>query len=176
MFANGYQVCYNYSMSTKKITAVFIAVIVLALALGLYFLLLTSTWPKAVNRAGKTVEPKPAAAAPQITEAAAGQLPQGLPPTLPLYGQGKIIKSYDASYADSAKQAAVVFQSDKSMKASYDYYVKWAKDNGWQIINQADGETLKFVYLRKNGQDINLTITKGPDQAKVKISVSYTKF
>lgn len=164
-------------MSSKKI--IIILAIIIAAATGGYFLFifLTLTKPTAVKQAAENgIEQKLATVTPQIIRSAPDRLPESFPENLPLYGKEKIIDSYNASYQvpgknQAAKQASVVFKSSKSMKENYDYYANWAKENGWNIVNKADNEMLKFVYLRKNNnEDINITITKD------KVSISYTKF
>ena len=122
-------------------------------------------------------EEKPAGAkisTPQITQAAEGQLPEGFPASVPLNGKKKIIQAQTAIIpADSViperSILTVLFDSSKTPKQNYDFYTKWAKDNGWEIISQSEEEALSSLYLRKGTEDINIAITD------TSISLSYIK-
>ncbi len=160
---------------SKKIIVALVIIVVIIMVAYLLFLLLTQTKPEAVNETGKITEPKAAATTPQITQAKPDQLPENFPKTIPLNGKEKITQAYDANYAGTAQsqtatQSSVIFKSDKSMTENYAFYTQWAKDNGYEIINQANQENLKFVYLRKDSEDINITII--PDS----VNISYAKF
>lgn len=185
-------------MNSQRIIIAFAIIAVLVLGLYSLFLFLAPSKLVTVKQAaeqvkpsqpGKSVSPavkqRPAtstrAIAPQIKAAPRGELPQNFPKSLPLYGQEKIQESYEADYAgaaagQAARQVSVVFFSDKSMKDNYDYYTKWSADNGWQIANKTETETLKFIYLKKGGEDVNITIMPAAAKTKAKVSLSYVKY
>ena len=133
----------NTSISKKTLFIIggaFVLFLVIILAISLP----SKVPPKEEKPAGTKIS------TPQITQAAEGQLPEGFPADLPLNGKTKINRSYATTYPDStAKQSTMVFESSKTLQQNYDFYTKWANDNGWQIINKADQDNLKFVYLRK---------------------------
>ena len=94
----------------------------------------------------------------KIIEAEAHKVSVNFPNYIKLNGEAHITQSYEAEYPNSsAKQATVVFRSSKSPKTNYDFYSKWAVDNGWQILNSINEGSILSLYLRKGVEDINIT-------------------
>lgn len=97
------------------------------------------------------------------------EMPQGFPESIPLNGKTKVIESYSATYPNlTAKQSTISFESKNTQKQSYDFYLKWAKDNKWEIINQTNEETAKSLYLKKDNKDLNIVINN-------KVNITYVE-
>ena len=108
---------------------------------------------------------------PQITQAPLNELSQNFPQNIPLNSKEKIEQSYDANYPNAtAKQSTIVFLSAQTPEQNFNFYKKWGQDNGYEIVNQTDGENLKSLYLRKNNEDINIAIVNDS------INISYVRF
>lgn len=98
------------------------------------------------------------------------EMPQGFPESIPLNGNTKVIESYSATYPNlTAKQSTISFESKNTQKQNYDFYLKWAKDNKWEIINQTNEETSKSLYLRKENKDLKIIIINN------KVNITYVE-
>jgi len=97
---------------------------------------------------------------PNITQAPPKEVAGGFPKNLTLNSKTAITGSYSATYPNSpAKQATVEFISSKSPEANFDFYTKWAKDNGWDVVNSSNnGDSISFLYFKKASEQINITI------------------
>lgn len=164
-------------MSNLKKISVVVLVVLIVLA-GLFYIILSRTGQnqRPLEKTAGENKPELKKSEPVITRAAEKTLPDGFLKEIPLGEEIKITESYSAVYPNStAKQATISFASEKTLKENYEFYKKWAEENKWQIANQENSAALKFLYLKKDGQDINITITEGLDKSKAKVSISYTK-
>ena len=112
---------------------------------------------------------------PNITRAPPKETADGFPENLALNSKTEITQSYSATYPDSpAKQATVEFISSKSREANHDFYLKWAQDNGWDVVNSSKGDLISFLYFKKAFEQINITIRASAKSAKSSdIVISY---
>lgn len=112
---------------------------------------------------------------PNITRALPAEIAEGFPKSLPLNSKTEIAESYSATYPNSpAKQATVEFVSSKNQKTNVDYYTKWAKDNGWNIVNSSSSHSISFLYFKKAQEQISITIRASAKDAKSSdIIISY---
>ena len=113
---------------------------------------------------------------PNITEAPPQEIAEGFPKDLPLNSKISITQSYEATYPNSsAEHATVEFISSKSAEVNYNFYLKWAKNNGWDVINSSDnGGFVSFLYFRKVSEQINITIRASAKTATSSdITISY---
>lgn len=96
---------------------------------------------------------------PDIVRANPKEVVKGFPEKLVLNSKTEIVGSYSATYpGSSAAQFTVEFVSSKNPKVNYDFYTKWATDNGWQIINSSQSDLISSLYLKKAAEAINITI------------------
>ena len=96
---------------------------------------------------------------PTIVRANPKEVVKGFPETLILNSKTEIVGSYSATYpGSSAAQFTVEFISSKNPEVNYNFYTKWATDNGWQIINSSQDDFISSLYLKKTVEAINITI------------------
>lgn len=94
-----------------------------------------------------------------IEKSPSGSIPESFPKDIALSGKRGENDAYTLDYHElGAKQSTVNFISFKSPVVNYEYYEKWAIDNGWQIINKVSFGEILGLYLRKGTEDINITI------------------
>ncbi len=97
---------------------------------------------------------------PAIERSASGKIADDFPSDIPLNDKTKIIESFKATYPNSrVLQSSVTFSSKKSEDANFLYYLKWAKDNSWEIVNLSDKPA--FLYLRKGSEELNISFNTG---------------
>ena len=114
-------------------------------------------------------------AIPVISEKGESEIMQSLPEGLVLNAKTALIQSYGASYPESnVKQTTVVFESSKSAKENYDFYSKWARDNKWEAVNKSEEGGARFLYLRKENEDMNMVIISGDKGSEA--TISHAKF
>lgn len=95
---------------------------------------------------------------PIVSDADLNNLPKVIS-ELQVQNGAKIKNAYSATYPDStAQQVTAVFSTTSKSAESYDVYLKWAKDNGWKVVNSSESPNLSSLYLRKGSEDINITI------------------
>ena len=137
-----------------------IVVLILVLAIGGYFVFKNSGSKKIKPQ---EVIPKPVAT-PEIVRIPEDRLqkemPVGFPKELSFNGKIRTIESYSEGYAQNPnlKQATTKFNSSKTMQENYDFYLKWAKDNEWGIINSPKQDNLSSLYAQKNQATLNIVI------------------
>lgn len=96
---------------------------------------------------------------PNIVRADPKKVAEGFPETLILNSKIDIIGSYLATYPNSsAKQTTVEFISSKNPDTNYDFYIKWATDNKWGVINSSKSDLIISLYFKKSSEAINITI------------------
>jgi len=163
--------------NAKAITIIFLAIIIFfgvcAYAYYGYFISLGGNQNLFNLTIGKSKNTTPTVQAAKI-----GDLPEGFLPSLVLNGETQITQSYNVTYPQSltTKQATVVFESSKTLKENYDFYAKWAQDNGWAITTKDDSsQNLRSLYLEKNKESINIAIVNNAASSKPTITISYVK-
>ncbi len=112
---------------------------------------------------------------PNIVRAEPKKVADGFPQELTLNSRTEIIGSYSASYPNSsAKQTTVEFISSKNPEVNYNFYIKWAEDNGWQIVNSSKSDLIFSLYFKKTSEAINITIRSSVKTGKSsEIIISY---
>ena len=105
---------------------------------------------------------------PIVTETPRDQVGKVTPQNIPLNGAADITQSYNAEYPDSAaKQSTIVFTSLKTPDENFYFYLKWAKENDWQIVNSSRDSAVYSLSLKKPSERMVITINKGT------ITISY---
>ena len=107
----------------------------------------------------------------EVTKAPAGDLISSFPKEIPINSNTEIKESYSADYHSTAieGQSTVAFTSSKSAETNFDFYLKWAMDGGWTIINSQRKPPVYSIYLKKTGETINITIHNSS------VTISYVK-
>ena len=96
---------------------------------------------------------------PRIIYSGENAIKQQFPVNLQLNGKKSFTSAYEAKYPDSSvRQATAVFVSSIEPEANFANYVKWAKDNGWNVINSVSEGPVLSIYLRRNNEDLNIVI------------------
>lgn len=146
-----------------------VVVLILILLIGGFFVYKN----KITKKMGQETQEIKTIVTPEVTRVSEDKLqkemPVGFPKDIPLNGKIKNVESYSATYPNStAKQATISFESKNTPKQNYDFYLKFAKDNKWELISSSDQETMKSIYLRKDNKDLNIIIND-------KISITYVE-
>lgn len=134
----------------------FFVIGILAL-ISIVLLIQNDIWEK--NKADNTQDQPDNIVTPQINRADPEKITEGFPKGLVLNSKIEIVGSYSATYPNSsAQQATVEFVSSKSSGANFTFYTKWAKDNGWNIVNLSEDDLISTLYFKKVAEKINITI------------------
>ena len=104
----------------------------------------------------------------KVTNTPPEQFGKVTPQNIPLNGAADITQSYNAEYPDSAaKQSTIVFTSLKTPDENFYFYLKWAKENDWQIVNSSRDSAVYSLSLKKPSERMVITINKST------ITISY---
>lgn len=100
------------------------------------------------------------------------EFPKKFPADLPLE-EVNLIESYTRD--EATKDITAVFESKKSVKENFDYYLNYGKTNGWQIdeARQVGDGVLGKILLRKDNIIITL-LFETEDGQNSKITISST--
>lgn len=157
----------------SQFSSLFVLGLIVALALISFGISIWSMRQKPIVE--KLPNPQNNIVAPKITRALPAEIAEGFPKNLALNSKIEITESYSATYPNSsAKQATVEFISSKTPNANKNFYIQWAKDNGWDIVNSSEGDSISFLYFKKGFEQINITIRASVKDAKSSdIIISY---
>lgn len=163
------------SGSNKNIISV--AVLIVVLLIGGFFVFKNKVGTEPPNQSENV--PK-TVVTPEVVRIPEDRLQKELPVDFPkeMLFNGKIrtIESYGEGYAQNPniKQATTKFNSSKSMQENYDFYLKWAKDNKWEITNSPIQDNLASLYGQKNQAILNIVITpKISGKIKSEVNITY---
>ena len=96
---------------------------------------------------------------PKITEAPLGKVVSSLPENFTYSSEPEFTKSYTLEDMNaSTMQSTAEFRSGVNAEANYYFYLKWAKENGWEVSNSKKGPPTYSMYLKKSGEEINIVI------------------
>lgn len=142
-------------MNYKPAHLSIIAAIILALFAAWYLLSTPQQKPE-------TPAPERKVVTPVVSMALPNKLAENFPKNIPLNAKTKLVQSYSATYPNSpVLQATVVFESSKSAAANYDFYLKWARDNSWQVVRATKSASEgfpPFLYFKKGNEIVSITI------------------
>lgn len=115
-------------------------------------------------------------AVPSIEPAPVGQLPQGWPKDLPLYGKIKILQSQNQTSADSDLQteAVVVFSSSQNVTTLFKNYREWAIANNWALKGGSASVNSGTLIIALGNQSLLFTFTSGTISNQAVVNIYYT--
>ena len=97
---------------------------------------------------------------PEVERSASGKITRAFPSDIPLNEEAGIKESFKATYPNNQiSQASVTFVTKKTDEENLVYYLAWARENSWEIVNL--GDEPPFLYLKKGGEDINISFNRG---------------
>ena len=135
----------NLTMSLLKERKTFIPLILLALAALLLVITLLLRHPRSPE--------------PNRTDFAAST-PTHFPTNIPVEAGAPLSQSYSLDYAGRA-QLSIVFPSTKTLKENYTRYTDFLTKDSWTIVNKYESKTVSSLYGKKEGSEINITLTQG---------------
>lgn len=97
--------------------------------------------------------------------------PADFPTSIPLEQGADVTQSYSLGYTGK-KQLTIVFSSTKTVKQNYDLYADFLKNDGWDGVNTYESATVSSMYAKKQGKEMNVTISAGAPSATSKSQVS----
>lgn len=107
----------------------------------------------------RTIEEKKEFESPKITQAPVGKAVSSLPENFSYSSEPEFTKSYTVEDPSSTKlQSTAEFRSGERADVNYDFYLNWAKENGWEVSNSKKGPPTYSIYLKKSGEEINIVI------------------
>ena len=125
------------------------------LALLAILLIAWSVWQSEVKREESNI------IIPKVTKTPSAELGKTTPQNIPLNGKASVVESYSAEYPNStAKQSTVVFMSLKTPGENFDFYLNWAEENDWQVINSSRDSAVYSMYFKKPSEQMNITINE----------------
>jgi hypothetical protein len=100
-------------------------------------------------------------------------LPPSFPSTIPVEKNLTLSQSYELNY-EKQKQSTVVFISSKTVAQNYTLYLSTLKQQGWVIAKEYSKPNVSFIYARKDGDEINVTVSEGVSSGS-EVSISILK-
>lgn len=153
------------AQNSKKSGRVILAIVLVIVAVAIVYFI----W----NSFGAV---KPVAVETPVISPAGNKLPEGFLSGLPIESGVEFKESYSTAYpTDKTKvQRTVSYYSSKDMSQTFQLFLDYVQSNNWTIINKDEGLTLiKFLYARKDGNDLNLTFVQDQTVKKVLVTISY---
>jgi hypothetical protein len=98
-------------------------------------------------------------------------LPTDFIKEIPIEDGAKVQQSYGLDY-ETQKQLSIVFLSSKTVKENYVIYSDFFKKQNWNISNKYESDKLSSLYITKENNNINVTITENTLNSSVKSQVS----
>jgi len=86
-------------------------------------------------------------------------MPTDFPADVPLESGAQVEQSYSLDYSGQ-KQLTYVFMSRKTVEENYTLYTDFLNEQSWDLVNSYESPALSSLYGRKEGSDINVTISE----------------
>lgn len=97
--------------------------------------------------------------------------PPSFPSTIPLEKNSALSQSYELEYG-SQKQFTIVFNSPKTVEENYILYLDFLNKQKWNILNNYNNTNMASIYMSKENNQINLTISKNSASSSTQSQVS----
>lgn len=104
-------------------------------------------------------------------------LPDDFLSGLPIESGAVLSNSFNATYGEgNPVQRTISYHSQKSVEINFEDFLNYAISNGWEIINQNDGNPgLKAFYAVKDKDELNFTVSQEVATNKILVTITYTE-
>ncbi len=158
----------NYFLS-KKFLLLFLALGVTAILVGLVVAMVGK------NRVGTTASTYQAPYSDQKQDVTAGEIPRGMPSTVPMEDGAKILENSNTTTSNNALQATRIFESTKTLAENFAIYEKYLIDNNWSIVTRINDSTNKVLAGRSGPSTLQIGMDQDPQTKVVKVSIYYVQ-
>ena len=95
----------------------------------------------------------------EVVQMRSDSSPQGFPSDLSLNAKIGKSNAYTVKYPESLlEQGTVKFNTSVTEEENFKFYLEWARENNWTIVNSDEIKPVYSLYLKKSSEEINVTI------------------
>lgn len=158
-------------MDDSKIKLVISSFVALCIIAALVYVLLSIKPKKAPEQTKKPQETKQEIVR---TDVDPKVLPATIPTDIPYEKNAKVIQNY-TQMAGTEHQSTRIYESTKTLAASYKIFNDYFKNNGWTVMNNIDQPKLKMLFGQKDGIKLQVTMNANDttEQNLIDVTVTY---
>ena len=101
-------------------------------------------------------------------------VPEAFPTELILEENLVVNEGYTLQYLEN-QQVTVTFLSQKTVTEVYEAYTSYLESNAWAVMRSSEVDTIASIYALKRNDDLNVTISRLPEDESTTVTLSLIK-